>query len=90
MAPLKTGLNLTSPKEEMIISLSSLNLKNKILLVTVKNEEDYDDAVGMVAEAYDSLIEAGCIFSLVLTPDMSIETLDEQQMNVHGWFRKDN
>jgi len=69
------------------ISFSTIDAKGKILVLTVDSKEDYEDAAHMVGQAYDSLLESGCIFSIILGPDMTIETLDEEQMNMHGWTK---
>lgn len=73
--------------KDLELNLKTLNLKDRILLVTVP-DSDYEAAAEMVSEAHDSLIEAGCVFSIVITPDMTLEAIDETEMNSHGWYRK--
>ncbi len=70
------------------MSFKTMDLKGKVLVLTVDDKEDYADASYMLGQAYDSLLEAGCVFSMVLGPDMTIETLDEDEMEMHGWIRK--
>ena len=70
----------------MSLDLSTLDLKDKILVVNTSKDQERNVAE-QLGEAYDSLQEAGCIFSMILTPDVTIETLDENDMRNHGWVR---
>ena len=84
---------LISPKklksiEDLDITLQTLNLKDRVLVVTVPDAE-YDFAAEMISEAHDSLIEAGCTFSIVVTSDTTLESIDEDKMAEHGWYKKE-
>lgn len=74
--------------EDLDITLQTLNLKDRVLVVTVPDAE-YDFAAEMISEAHDSLIEAGCTFSIVVTSDTTLESIDEDKMAEHGWYKKE-
>ena len=69
-----------------MLDLSTLDLKGKILVVNVPEGEEAD-AAEMLSEAHESLTEAGCTFSIILTPDVTISSIDEEEMAEHGWVR---
>lgn len=68
------------------LHLELADLKDKVLFISCP-EEKLSDCYARINQIQEALKAAGCLLTLVISDDITIETLDENQMRACGWVK---